>query len=85
MQTIHTIGLDLGKRFFQVHGADERGAKVLIRRLRRDQVETFFGALPRCRVAMETCGGSHHWGRLLGAMGHEVKLIPAQWTSDYMT
>ena len=84
MQTIHTIGLDLGKRFFQVHGADERGAKTLNRRLRRDQVETFFEALPRCRVAMETCGGSNHWGRLLSAMGHEVKLIPAQFVKSYV-
>ena len=84
MQTIHTIGLDLGKRFFQVHGADERGAKILNRRLRRDQVETFFEALPRCRVAMETCGGSNHWGRLLSAMGHEVKLIPAQFVKSYV-
>ncbi len=84
MQTIHTIGLDLGKRFFQVHGADERGAKILNRRLRRDQVEAFFEALPRCRVAMETCGGSNHWGRLLSAMGHEVKLIPAQFVKPYV-
>ena len=75
--TLHTVGLDLGKRFIQVHGADAKGEKLLNRRLRRDQVAPFFEALPPCCVAIETCGGGHHWGRVLAAMGHTVKLIPA--------
>ena len=82
--TLHTVGLDLGKRFMQVHGADATGEKLLNRRLRRDQVAPFFEALPPCCVAIETCGGGHHWGRVLGAMGHTVKLIPAQFVKPYL-
>ena len=82
--TLHTVGLDLGKRFIQAHGADVQGAKLLNRRLRRDQVVPFFEALPPCCVAIETCGGGHHWGRVLGAMGHTVKLIPAQFVKPYV-
>ena len=82
--TLHTVGLDLGKRFMQAHGADAEGAKLLNRRLRRDQVAPFFEALPPCCVAIETCGGGHHWGRVLGAMGHTVKLIPAQFVKPYV-
>ena len=84
LEGIHTVGLDLGKRFFQVHGVDAKGGKVVDIRLRRSDVEPFFAALPRCRVAMETCGGAHHWGRLLREQGHEVKLIPAQFVRPYV-
>ncbi len=84
MNEISTVGFDLGKRFFQVRCADERGTCMLNRKLRRDQVEAFFDRLPRCLIAMETCGGAHHWGRVLRAMGHEVKLIPAQYVKPYV-
>ena len=82
--TLHTVGLDLGKRFVQVHGADAKGATLLNRRLRRDQVAPLFEALSPCSVAIETCGGGHHWGRVLWAMGHTVKLIPAQFVKPYL-
>ncbi len=89
MQTIdakqvETVGFDLGKRWFHVYGVDGQGKTCVNRRLARSRVETFFTALPRCRVAMETCGGAHHWGRLLTSMGHEVKLIPAQFVRPYV-
>ena len=82
MENISMVGLDLGKRFFQVHCADDRGKKLLNRRLRRDQIVPFFESLPR--VAMETCAGAHHWGRVLSEMGYEVKLIPAQYVKPYV-
>ena len=65
MQRVATVGLDLGKRWFHVYGVDVQGEKVVNRRLPRSRVASFFEDLPRCRVAMETCGGAHHWGRLL--------------------
>ena len=81
---VETVGLDLGKRWFHVHGVDGQGETCVSRRLPRFQVAAFFAALPRCRVAMETCGGAHHWGRLLTSMGHDVKLIPAQFVRPYV-
>ena len=81
---VETVGLDLGKRWFHVHGVDGRGETCVNRRLPRSRVEAFFAALPRCLVAMETCGGAHHWGRLLTSMGHAVKLIPAQFVRPYV-
>jgi transposase len=72
---VSTIGLDLAKHVFQAHGASASGAVVFRKKLRRDQVLTFFAAQPRCLVAMEACPGAHHWGRELAALGHEVKLI----------
>ena len=79
-----TVGLDLGKRWFHVHGVDGQGKTCINRRLPRSRVEAFFAALAPCRVAMETCGGAHHWGRLLASMGHDVKLIPAQFVQPYV-
>jgi len=61
---------------FQVHGADGSGRAVLRKKMRRDQVLAFFSELPRCLVAMEACGGAHFWGRELGKLGHDVRLIP---------
>jgi len=71
-----TVGLDLAKTVFQVHGADGAGRAVLRKKLRRAQVLEFFGQLPSCVVAMEACGGAHFWGREIGKLGHEVRLIP---------
>ena len=73
MSEIITVGLDLGKNVFQVHGADGSGRAVLRKKLRRDQVLSFFGRLPHCVVAMEACGGAHFWSREIGKLGHEVK------------
>ncbi|WP_147165121.1 IS110 family RNA-guided transposase, partial [Pararhodospirillum oryzae] len=72
---IVTIGLDLAKSVFQVHGVDEFGKPVLRRQLRRSDVEKFFGSQPACLVGMEACGSAHHWARQLSALGHEVRLI----------
>jgi transposase len=84
MSEITTIGLDLAKHVFQVHGIDAKGATVLQRRLRRGQVLGFFSRLPRCVVGMEACATAHYWTRELGALGHEVRLMPAQYVKAYV-
>jgi transposase len=78
MSKLTTIGLDLAKNVFHVVGCDSRGQQVLRKRLRRAQVLGYFSQLPPCRVGMEACAGSHYWGREIQALGHEVRLIPAQ-------
>ena len=81
---ITTIGLDLAKTVFTVHGVDERGAVVVQRTLRRAQVLPFFAKLDRCVVGMEACGGAHDWARRLSAMGHDVRLMPASYVKPYI-
>ena len=81
---ISTIGLDLAKSVFQVHGVDETGKAVLKKSLRRSQVLPFFSKLPPCLVGMEACGTSHHWGREIAARGHEVKLMPPAYVKPYV-
>ncbi len=76
MSKIITVGLNLTKNAFQVHGADSAGGSVLRKKLRRAQVLEFFGQLPPCVVAMEACGGAHFWGREIGKLGHEERLTP---------
>jgi transposase len=76
MNEISTIGLDLAKNVFQVHGVDASGAVVLKRQLRCAAVEKFFAQLPPCLVGMEACGSAHHWARVIGRYGHEVRLMP---------
>jgi transposase len=76
MQAVTTIGLDIAKAVFQVHGIDAEG-KVLIRRqLKRRHVLAFFQKLPPCLVGIEACATSHHWSRQLNALGHTVRLMP---------
>ncbi len=84
MGEITTIGLDLAKQVFQVHGVDADGATVLRKQLRRAQVLVFFGKLPRCLVGMEACATAHYWARELRALGHEVRLMPAQYVKAYV-
>ena len=76
VEEVSTIGLDLAKHVFQAHGARVSGAVVFRKKLRREQVLTFFAGQPRCLVAMEACASSHHWARAIGELGHEVRLIP---------
>jgi transposase len=84
MRETTTIGLDIGKRVLQVHGADALGQKVLQRKLRREEVRAFFAGLPPCLVGMEACATAHHWGRELRALGHEVRLIPPAYVKPYV-
>lgn len=81
---IARIGLDIAKSVFQVHAADQEGRVVLRRRLKRDEVEPFFRSLPPCQVGLEACPGAHHWGRLLAAMGHDARLLPAQYVRPFV-
>src|ERR1051326_1171984 len=84
MGEVTTVGLDLAKHVFQVHGVDAEGASVLRKQLRRAQVLGFFGKLPRCLVGLEACATAHYWARELRALGHEVRLMPAQYVKAYV-
>ena len=84
MTQVTTIGLDLAKRVFQVHGVDASGAVIVRRQLRRRQVVPFFAKLPRCLIGLEACGTAHHWGRTLRALDHEVRLIPPAYAKAYV-
>jgi transposase len=84
MGEVTTIGLDLAKQVFHVHGADASGATLFSRRLRRAQLIGFFARQPRCLVAMEACGGAHHWGRELQRLGHEVRLIAPAYVKPFV-
>ena len=81
---VTTIGLDIAKSSFQIHGADACGKVVLRKRLRRGKLLEFFANLPRCRVGMEACGGAHYWARELTKLGHEVRLMPPQYVKPYV-
>ena len=81
---ITTIGLDLAKRVFQVHGVDATGKVIVRKALRRAQVLPFFAKLPPCLIGMEACGTSHHWARELSRLGHEVKLMPPAYVKAYV-
>ena len=78
MMKISTIGLDIAKMSFAVHGFDAEGKTVLKKELKRTQVAPFFARLASCRIGLEACASAHHWGRELGRLGHDVRLIPAQ-------
>src|SRR5205085_2297132 len=84
MSEISTIGLDLAKNVFQVHGVDRSGAVVLRRQLRRGAVEKFFAQLSPCTVGVEACGTAHHWARVIGRYGHQVRLMPPAYVKPYL-
>src|SRR6478672_10299784 len=81
---ITTIGLDIAKNVFQVHGIDAAEKVVVRKQLRRSQVIAFFEALPPCLVGMEACASAHYWARELTKLGHEVRLMPAKDVKAYV-
>ena len=84
MQAITTIGLDIAKSVFQVHGVDADGNVVIRRQLKRRYVLAFFQKLPPCLVGIEACASSHHWSRELQALGHTVRLMPPAYVKPYV-
>ena len=84
MEAIVTIGLDIAKSVFQVHGLDAAGQVVIRRQLKRRYVLTFFEKLPPCLVGIEACASSHHWSRELKTLGHTVRLMPPAYVKPYV-
>jgi transposase len=81
---ISTVGVDLAKSVFQVHGVGAGGEVLVVKTLRRGQLLTFFSRLAPCLVGLEACGSSHHWARQIAALGHEVRLIPPAYVKAYV-
>ena len=93
MAEVSTIGLDIAKHVFQAHGADASGRVVFRKKLARGKLVEFFASQPRCvvrpkagqtEVALEACGGAHHWGREIGRLGHTVRLIPPAYVKPFV-
>lgn len=84
MSEVSTIGLDIAKSAFQVHGVDAAGAVVIRKRISRVRVLEYFGDLPPCLIGIEACPSAHHWGRELQALGHAVRLIPPNYVKAYL-
>ena len=84
MGEVSTIGLDIAKSVFQVHGVDAAGAVTIRKRISRARVLEYFGELPPCLVGIEACPSAHHWGRELQSLGHTVKLIPPSYVKAYL-
>src|SRR6266478_4701464 len=84
MGEVSTIGLDIAKSVFQVHGVDVAGAVVIRKRVSRAKVLEYFGELPPCLVGIEACPSAHHWGREIQALGHTVRLIPPSYVKAYL-
>ena len=81
---VTTVGIDLAKNVFQVHGVDEGGKTVLRKQLKRKDVVSFFANLAPCLIGMEACGGAHYWARKLSALGHTVRLVAPQFVKPYV-
>ena len=84
MNQVSTVGLDLAKYIFQLHGADSAGAVVFRKKLRRGQLLAFLATLPPCTVAMEACASAHYWGREIAKLGHTVKLIAPAYVKPFV-
>ena len=81
---ITTIGIDLAKTLFQLHGVDAEGRVVVRKLVRRGQMLSFFGQLPACLVGIEACSSAHYWARELIKLGHDVKLMPPSYVKGYV-
>ena len=81
---VATVGLDIAKQLFQVHGADNKGRRVFCRKLRRSEVVKFFAGLEPCLIGIEASGSAHHWSRVLSRSGHTVKLMAPQFVKPYL-
>lgn len=81
---ITTIGIDLAKEVFQIHGVDERGKVVVCKQLKRNEMAKYFANLEPCLISMEACGSAHHWARKLGGYEHTVKLMAPQFVKPYV-
>ena len=84
MSEAFIIGLDIAKYVFHAHGVDERGRAIFSKRISRKKLLDFFAAQPSCTVALEACGGAHHWARQLSQLGHEVRLIPPAYVKPFV-
>ena len=84
MGEVSTIGLDIAKSVFQVHGVDVEGGVVIRKRVSRAKVLEFFGALPPCLIGIEACPSAHYWGRRLQELGHTVRLMPPSYVKAYL-
>ncbi len=84
MKEVITIGVDLAKNVFQVHGVDAEGAVVVRRQVRRAQVLPLFKKQRPCLAGMEACATSHHWAREIEALGHQVRLMPPRYVKPYV-
>ena len=84
MEKVSTIGIDLAKNVFQLHGSAADGSVLFMRRLRREQVLAFLASVPACVVAMEACASAHYWGREIRALGHEVRLIAPVYVEPFL-
>ena len=82
--TVKTVGVDLAKDVFQVHGNSGTGRKAFNKKIKREKSLAFFETLPRCVVGMEACGSAHHWRRELCKLGHDVRLMPAAYVKPYV-
>jgi transposase len=84
MGEVITIGLDIAKSVFQVHGVDSAGAVVIRKRVSRAKVSVLFADLPPCLIGIEACPSAHHWGRELESLGHTVRLMPPSYVKAYL-
>ena len=84
LSSVTTVGLDLAKHVFQVHGVDASGRVIVVKALRRKDVLAFFAQLPECLVGMEACGSAHHWARELIKLGHDARMMPPAYVKPYV-
>ena len=84
MEQVHMIGIDLAKHGFQLHGTRPGGSVALRKKLTWGKVLGFLASQPRCEVVMEACGSAHYWGRAIGKLGHEVKIMPPVYVKPFV-